>query len=292
MIRMKKEWFLDRVRAVFWLSLWIVPIPFGMLASDKSFFAPLSVLVFLIASISLPVTVRYRQEKRTADSIYAPVPSLIYGGFVAMFMAIGVLNGCMVWDIWKNYYARMALFFVWMVGTIGWQSVLAWGFAYWQEHKRSRWYSEFIDPILYSLPLPCALLGMFTYPAVFQEEVSVNLAIGLMAIIGFGFLLISICTIATVAFYFYPSKKRGYTGRERWIQLARVLVMVVVWLLVHNRFFDTAIGVFVVHMMPLSANNPLVFLTPFVFEGAMIIACVALGNLTVLGLHALAGKNK
>jgi hypothetical protein len=68
--------------------------------------------------------------------------------------------------------------------------------------------------------------------------------------------------------------------------------MVVVWLLVHNRFFDTAIGVFVVHMMPLSANNPLVFLTPFIFEGIMIVACVALGNLTVLGLHALAGKNK
>jgi hypothetical protein len=287
---MKKK-YLFYIRAIAWLALWILPIPFGMLASDRSFFAPLSVLVFLIASISLPVTVRYRQIKQCNASDYAPTVSIVYGGLVGIFIAIGILNGFMVWNIWSNYYARIALFFGWMLGTVSVQTLLAWGFAWWKEHRRKYWYSEFLDPILYSLPLPCAIMGMLTYPAVFQSEVSMSLAIGLMAVVGFGFLATSICTIAVFAFYFYPSKKQGFDGTERWVQLLRVLVMVFIWLLIHNQFFDTAIGAFVVHMMPLSSNNIAVFITPFIFESLMIIICVAVGNIAVMGLHKIMKRN-
>jgi cbb3-type cytochrome oxidase subunit 3 len=133
-------------------------------------------------------------------------------------------------------------------------------------------------------------MGMFIYPAVYQSEISMSLAVGLMAIVGFGFLAMSICTIAVFAFYFYPSKKRNYEGRERYIQVLRIIVMVALWLVIHNRFFDTAIGVFVVHMMPMAANNLAVFVTPFIFESLMIMACVAVGNIAVMIVHKLLGN--
>lgn len=288
---MRKEWFLVKLRAIFWLALWILPIPFGMFASDKSFFAPLSVLVFLIASVTLPITVRRRQMVRQGKSLYAPIPCLLYGTFIGMFIAIGILNGFMVWEMWHNYYYRIILVFVWMLGTLSIQTLLSWGIACWQNHKRQYWYSEFIDPILYSLPLPCALMGMLIYPAVYQSEISMSLAVGLMAVVGFGFLAMTICTIAVFAFYFYPSKKQNYVGRERAIQLFRIIVMVALWLVIHNRFFDTAIGAFVVHMMPMATNNLAVFVTPFVFESVMIMICVAVSNVVVMTIHKIWGKN-
>ena len=87
----------DCVRAVLRLALWTVPIPFGAFASDKGLFVSLSVLVFILASLSLPITVRRRQMKGTGTSQYASVGAILYGGIVALCVAVAILNGLMAY---------------------------------------------------------------------------------------------------------------------------------------------------------------------------------------------------
>ncbi|MCI1750442.1 hypothetical protein [Megasphaera cerevisiae] len=278
----------EKIRAIVWLAIWIVPIPFGAFVSDKSYFAPLSLLVFLLASISLPVTVRYRQIKRRGDSLYAPIPDLLYGSLIAMCIAIAVLNGCMSLAVWQSYGIRITVFFFWMLGTITLQTLLSWGIEIWKAYRRRHWYSEFLDPVLYSLPLPCALMGMFLFPAVQASDVTQSLVVGLMGILGFGFVIIGIFVIATFAFYFFPSKELRCT--ERLVQLVRIMVMAAVWLGIHSFIFDSKIQIFstfIFRFMPLSQNNFLVFVTPFLLESIFIIVSVAISNLVVMLVHKM-----
>ena len=160
---------------------------------------------------------------------------------------------------------------------------------FWKGRRRKYWYSQFIDPIVYSLPLPCAVLGMFLFPAVSDSSVTQSLVVGIMAIMGFCFIGMSIFVIATFAFYFFPYKRYGYQGKKRLVHIAAIVVMVLMWALVQHILFDSQIHVFtyIFKAMPILQNNPLVFVTPFVVAALTIIGCVAMRNVV---LAAFEGK--
>ena len=282
MIRMIKQ---EKIRAVLQLALWILPIPFGAFVSDKSFFAPLSVLVFLVLSLSMPVTMRMRQMKRHRSSVYAPVASILYGSIIILLIAIGLLNGLMSYPFWQEYIPRALTFTAWMIGTIICQAVASWGIAYWQKHTHRHWYSEFLDPVLYSFPLPCALMGMLLFPAI-TGNITQSLIIGMLGIIGFGFMAIGIIAIAVLAFYFFPNKE--LPRKERCLQILRVILMVLVWtsclyLLFMNdaKIFSTV----VFQCMPISQNNVLVFITPFVTAGSLLVVSIAVSNVIMMAVR-------
>ncbi len=273
---------LMRFRAIIRLAIWIVPLPFGAAASGNNFFASVGLLVFLLASLSLPVTVRHRQVKRTGTSVYAPIGALLYGGVISLCIAVGVLNGFMGYDWWKDHVWRTAVFFCWMIGTISLQSFMAWEIEKWQAVLRKKWYSEFMDPILYSLPLPCAVMGMLLFPAV-SGTVTSSLVIGVMGIMGFGFLAMGIVVIAVFAFYFFPPKT--IPRKKRVLQIIRIIIMTVVWIGSNHLLFNSQFRIFstvIFQFMPVVQNNILVFITPFVTESVLVIAAVSVSNIAVM----------
>lgn len=283
---MRSEWKQkghDWLMAILWAACGILPIPFGAFASEKPYIAASSILVFFVLSFAVPLWLGYRRRKLGRSDDYASVSGTLYGGVVVLLIAVGLLNGLLGSSLWHSYWGRVFLFTLWMLVTIAAQYGAAKGIDFWQARLRQYWYSQFLDPILFSLPLPCAVLGMFLFPAVGDSSASVSLFVGIMAIMGFCFLAISIFVIATFAFYFFPYKRYGYNRKEKVVHLLSIVVMVLLWIMVQNLLFNSDMQVFgyIFKAMPILQNNPLVFVTPFILSSLVIIGCVALRNVVV-----------
>ncbi|WP_443868399.1 hypothetical protein [Megasphaera sp.] len=284
----KQTWY-DRLLAVVWASCGILPLPLGAFASDRPYIASASILAFFILSFAIPLWLGYRRRRAGRDGDYASSGATLYGGAVVLLVAVGLLNGLTGLDCWHSYPVRVGLFALWMFLTVAIQYLAARAVDFWKGRRRKYWYSQFIDPIVYSLPLPCAVLGMFLFPAVSDSSVTQSLVVGIMAIMGFCFIGMSIFVIATFAFYFFPYKRYGYQGKKRLVHIAAIVVMVLMWALVQHILFDSQIHVFtyIFKAMPILQNNPLVFVTPFVVAALTIIGCVAMRNVV---LAAFEGK--
>lgn len=289
MDNLQKQTWHDRLLAVVWASCGILPLPFGAFASDRPYIASASILAFFILSFAVPLWLDYRRRCAGRDGDYASSGATLYGGAVVLLVAVGLLNGLTGLDCWHSYPVRVGLFALWMFLTVAIQYLAARAVDFWKGRRRKYWYSQFIDPIVYSLPLPCAVLGMFLFPAVSDSSVTQSLVVGIMAIMGFCFIGMSIFVIATFALYFFPYKRYGYQGKQRLVHIAAIVVMVLMWALVQHIFFDSQIHVFtyIFKAMPILQNNPLVFVTPFVVAALTIIGCVAMRNVV---LAAFEGK--
>lgn len=289
MDNLQKQTWHDRLLAVVWASCGILPLPFGAFASDRPYIASASILAFFILSFAIPLWLGYRRRRAGRDGDYASSGATLYGGAVVLLVAVGLLNGLTGLDCWHSYPVRVGLFALWMFLTVAIQYLAARAVNFWKGRRRKYWYSQFIDPIVYSLPLPCAVLGMFLFPAVSDSSVTQSLVVGIMAIMGFCFIGMSIFVIATFAFYFFPYKRYGYQGKKRLVHIAAIVVMVLMWALVQHILFDSQIHVFtyIFKAMPILQNNPLVFVTPFVVAALTIIGCVAMRNVV---LAAFEGK--
>ena len=289
MDNLQKQTWHDRLLAVVWASCGILPLPLGAFASDRPYIASASILAFFILSFAIPLWLGYRRRRAGRDGDYASSGATLYGGAVVLLVAVGLLNGLTGLDCWHSYPVRVGLFALWMFLTVAIQYLAARAVDSWKGRRRKYWYSQFIDPIVYSLPLPCAVLGMFLFPAVSDSSVTQSLVVGIMAIMGFCFIGMSIFVIATFAFYFFPYKRYGYQGKKRLVHIAAIVVMVLMWALVQHILFDSQIHVFtyIFKAMPILQNNPLVFVTPFVVAALTIIGCVAMRNVV---LAAFEGK--
>ena len=289
MDNLQKQTWHDRLLAVVWASCGILPLPLGAFASDRPYIASASILAFFILSFAIPLWLGYRRRRAGRDGDYASSGATLYGGAVVLLVAVGLLNGLTGLDCWHSYPVRVGLFALWMFLTVAIQYLAARAVDFWKGRRRKYWYSQFIDPIVYSLPLPCAVLGMFLFPAVSDSSVTQSLVVGIMAIMGFCFIGMSIFVIATFAFYFFPYKRYGYQGKKRLVHIAAIVVMVLMWALVQHILFGSQIHVFtyIFKAMPILQNNPLVFVTPFVVAALTIIGCVAMRNVV---LAAFEGK--
>lgn len=284
----KQTWH-DRLLAVVWASCGILPLPFGAFASDRPYIASASILAFFILSFVVPLWLGHRRRRAGRDGDYASAGATCYGGAVVLLIAVGLLNGLTGLDCWHSYPVRVGLFALWMLLTVAVQYLAARAVDFWKGRRRKYWYSQFVDPIVYSLPLPCAVLGMFLFPEVSDSSVTQSLVVGIMAIMGFCFIGMSIFVIATFALYFFPYKRYGYRGKQRLVHIAAIIVMVLMWAMVQHILFDSQIHIFtyIFKAMPILQNNPLVFVTPFVVAALTIIGCVAMRNVV---LAAFGGK--
>lgn len=288
------ERYKNKVRAIGILELFTIPVPLIAFATDKPYIASFSLLVFMLASIALPCTIYRREQKRSGQSRYAPLGATIYGAVIALIVAVGILNGLMLSPLWQAYGSRVALFLGWMVGTIAVQTMVAWAVQAWLERLRRYWFSEFVDPLLFALPLPCAVLGMFMFPGTGAAGVTTSLIIGMLGIISFGFIVIGILTIGTFAFYFYPKPEQYPRGLDKVIALVRVVVMTLCFLGIHYVFFngdEMVYRLFLYYCLPLTQNNPVVFVTPFILESVIIIVSIAVSNLVTLALQTFTSKS-
>ena len=277
-----------RIEHVIWLLLWIIPIPFGAFSTDRMGLVTISLLLFLLLSIFVPAVFRYRQVKKKGESPYVRIPFILYGGFVGMFIGLGILNGVMAFPIWKIYTGRLVLYTIWMIFLVFLQYGFANLFSYWHERRRSFWYSEFLDPVLYSLPLPCSLLGMFLFPAVSTTDLSGQILMGVAIIMSSMVYLFAVFVLATFAFYFYPKKNSSMTLRMHILSFVRIFVMGVVWIFINVMVFNTKtaiMGTIVFTLMPVLQNNFLVFFSPFVYEAIVITIAVAVSNIVILAFR-------
>ncbi|WP_308591411.1 hypothetical protein [uncultured Megasphaera sp.] len=285
---LKQKIWHDRLLAATWAACGILPLPFGAFASDKPYIASASILAFFILSFAVPLWLGHRRRHEGERGLYASAGGTLYGGAVVLLIAVGLLNGLTGWDCWHDYPVRVFLFTLWMFLTVIFQYLAGLAVDFWQQRLRKYWYSQFIDPILYSLPLPCAVLGMFLFPAVSDASVTQSLVVGIMALMGFCFIGMSLFVIAAFAFYFFPYKKYGYAAKQRLVHIAAIVVMVLMWALVQHILFDSRIHIFtyIFKAMPILQNNPLVFITPFVVAALTIIGCVAMRNVVISAFKA------
>lgn len=283
MDKSKKENLHLALRAWLWAACGILPLPFGAFLSDQPYFASASLIVFFVLSFAVPLWLgmRRRREKRWGE--YASLPGTLYGGAIIFIMGLGILNGLMGLDCWHSYPVRVTLFTLWMVIILALQYLAARAFDFWRAHLRQYWYSQFLDPIFFSLPLPCAFLGMFLFPSIGDELITPSLIVGIMAIMGFCFIGLSIFVLATFAIYFFPYKRYGYSRREKLIHFVAIIVMALMWVLVQQLLFNDQFHLFtyVFQLMPVMQNNLLVYLVPFVMESFVIVGCVALHNVVI-----------
>lgn len=275
--------------AVAFLEAVTIPVPLIAFAVDKPYITALSLLIFMIGSLVLPRFFYWRQQKQTGSSLYAPYGSGLYGTVLMLIVAIGVLNGILTSPLWQTYGWRVLFFALWMIGTVAAQTVCSWVIAAWQRHVRQYWFSEFVDPLGYALPLPCAVLGMFMFPGSGEAGVTSSLIIGMLGIISFGFIAIGIFVMATFAFYFYPRLEEYPKKLDRAIGIVRIVIMTVSFLGIHYAFFygnEIPFRLFLYYGLPLTQNNPLVFVSPFILESIIIIVSIAVSNLVVLAIQS------
>lgn len=279
----------QRLLAVALLEAVTLPVPLIAFAVDKPYITALSLLIFMIGSLVLPCFFYWRQQKKTGTSQYASYGASLYGTVLMLIAAIGVLNGILTSPLWHEYGWRVFFFFLWMIGTVAAQTVCAWAIAAWQKRLRSYWFSEFIDPLGYALPLPCAVLGMFMFPGSGEAGVTSSLIIGMLGIISLGFMVIGIFVMATFAFYFYPRLEEYPTKLERAIGIVRIIVMTICFLGIHYLFFygnEIPFRLFLYYCLPLTQNNPLVFVSPFILESVIVIVSIAVSNLVILAMQS------
>lgn len=283
MKRERKEKYQTSLRALLWAACGILPLPFGAFVSDKPYLASSSIIAFFILSFVVPLWLGLRRRREGKRDEYASSRAILYGGAVVLFIAIGILNALTGLDCWHDYPIRVCLFTLWMLLTLAVQYMAAKGVDFWRARWRKFWYSAFIDPILVSLPLPCAILGMFLFPSIGEDMITQSLIVGIMAIMGFCFLGMSILVLATFALYFFPYKRYGLEKKARLVHLAAIVVMALMWIFIQQLLFNSQAHLFtyVFKAMPVMQNNPLVFVTPFVLSALIIIGCVALRNVVI-----------
>ncbi|ERT56620.1 hypothetical protein [Megasphaera vaginalis (ex Srinivasan et al. 2021)] len=266
------------------LWLWILPLPFGAFASDRHFFVFLSPVLLAVSSLILPCVLRRRQMRHRQISFYAPIPCLLYGGIVALAVGTGLLGGLQGNGLWSSYYYRTLLYSCWMLAVTAGQQLLADAFACWSARRRTAWYSEFLDPVLYAVPLPCALWGMVLFPRLDETLLTGDGVLGMTAFFLGGMLLLTIVIVAVFAFYFYPAKTRVPLLRNRLLRLLRVVLMVGIWFFLQSLFFSpyTSLGTFFYGFMAAGKNNLGVFAAPAILECLLMWAAIAIGNLLLL----------
>ena len=276
----------NKVRAVFWSALWIIPIPFGIFVSDRRFFVSLSVPYFFLTALIITLMLRRRDLKRHGQSAYAAAAYLFYGNVIGAIFATAFLGTLRETELWKFYILRLGVYFLWLLGTLFLQAVLAWLFEYWYANRRHRLFAEFIDPLMYALPLPTALMALFFFPAVNFAGVSgpEQFITGLFGLFFFvNTAAYNIFIIAAFAFYFYPAKTRYPFMRDRVFALFRLVFMVCVFIFVQTAV-NMMTGLWAYEFQYLTArNNPLIFILPLVSYTFFMWAAIGMGNaLTVL----------
>lgn len=283
---MTQEKLREYVLALAWLWVCLVPIPFGTFVSDNGILRFFGYAFFFLSSLVWPLWLRHRQQERQGQTCYAPSSMLLYGSFVGYLTMATILDICMQQPFWQNFYSRAAAFFLWLLVTVTVQQGLAWGFAFWRDHCRRYWFSPYIDPILYALPIPMALVNLFFVPHFDDSNIEGPL-IGVIFLISILYLVLLVFGIGSFATYFYPTKERYPQFSDRLVQLLRVVVICAVW---------TALNLpsspclqFVLADTPWLQNNLLAMGIPFLAESLAIVFAVACGQLVVLA-GRLVGK--
>lgn len=262
-----------------WQCVWLIPVPFGAFVSDKGFFTTLSFLMFSLGSLIVPLLQRQRQVRRRGDTLYASPGMYFYGALTGIMLVTGFFDSLIGTSLWQNYYSRIFLYACWMVATIIVQNLLAWGFDFWKKRRRKYEYSEFLDPVLYALPIPISFMTMCFFPVLDTKNLDGPL-IGLFILLGLCVFLLIAFVLASFALYFYPAKERFPKTSDRIVQLIRILCMSLAWLAL-NMPASPYIR-FVVSHTPLSENNILTMIIPFIGEAVSIVAAVACSNLIPL----------
>ena len=163
-----------------------------------------------------------------------------------------------------------------MIVTILVQNLLARGFDFWKKRRRKYAWSEFLDPVLYALPVPLSFMTMCFFPVLDTTNLDGPL-IGVFILLGLCVFLLLAFVLASFALYFYPAKERFPQTGDRIVQLIRILCMSLAWLAL-NMPASPYIR-FVVGHTPLSENSILTLLVPLAGETISIIAAVACSNL-------------
>lgn len=276
----------ERLRTILTYMVGILPLPFGAFSTDSPGLVTISLLLFVLLSFAVPLLIRRRRFLKNQLPAWQGLPFLVYGRIIGMMVGLSLLNGVMEWTAWQAYGTRLILYFLWMAAVVAAQYALSAGFSFWYGKWRHLWYSDFLDPLVLALPFPCALLGMFLFPGMSgTSEGGANLFAGLMAVISGFFILTGLLVLMTFAFYFYPSKQRYPSGTQRWPHFLRILVMGGLWLGIHFFLFQSShagiLGQVFFMFLPIWQSNVLVFVTPFIFEAAVITVAVAMGNVVL-----------
>ncbi len=277
---MNREAWRQRALSIGWLAVCLIPVPFGAFASDRVFFVTLSFLIFALGSFLLPLWLRHRQIKKQGTSAYATTAMQLYASLTGLLFSLSFLDLLNSSVLWQNYYSRVAAYFLWMLTTLILQSLLARGFDWWKDNRRKHAYSEFLDPCLYALPIPCVFFGTTFFHSMNEFDQLSLFGPGIFVLMGLCYFLTLIFVIGTLVLYFYPRKNRYSSSAERAWQLVRLLIMLLVWVGLHvpsSPYISFSVGI-----TPIFQGSYLVYLIPLVAEALALCVAVACSNLVFL----------
>lgn len=286
----------DSIRYVLWLMVWILPLPFGMRVSGVPFLSDAGELLFIILSFIVPMVLNGRKRPLGDESVRPSVPLLLYGGFIGLFLCIAVIEGYTTQIHGLGVYQIVAEY-IWMAVMIVVQYAISSGFTIWYDHRHAYWFSDFLDPILYALPLPCVLLGTLLFPEMdlAGTEGMQGVFAGLMIVTGSLSLFSAVWIMAVLVFYFVPSKKVYPRWQERLLRYVRIAVMGGVWVVLHWYFLSQGRGgvydALPAGLLPLWSNSPMVFITPFVVESIALVLSIAVGNCVLYCVNGYSHEN-
>lgn len=278
-----KQWWIDRVREALYSALFIMPFPLGLYAVDEETYTLWGFFLFLLLSLGVSL---HRKVKEQASQDIGHIRScmgyFLYAWGIIIMIGMGILDSLTQWVYWQNWMARLAILFVWMWTILFCQQALGTLFIDWFTKRHDTVWGQIGTCIFTIVPFPCAFLGMFLFPTIPPVDFSQGVFAGLLIFIGFFAFLLTALAMLTFACYFFPWKKRYASGVSRLWGLLRILVTAFLWLGVHNIFFmphGDWYGTVLFTLMPVFQNNPLVFITPVVFESIAVGIAVYGGSI-------------
>lgn len=254
----------------------IVAIPLALVVG-RGMLTPIGVGVFAVLSLVMPLLLR-------RAAIFKGVFEFPWhGGIYAycwFFWNVFFLFGTVLVPINLDLSNRLLVSFVWMgVLLLLLLLMILSSVALTMLMRRTRhgFWDELLDVSIFSLPVPLLMIGDIFYQDLQDPFVAANLSRNVLALVGIIVYLMIIMVMATLVFYYYPRH-----GEPKWPRIARIVVTAFIWVVINMLVLNSSVSdntlSFYFLVLPVFEGNPLVYITPAVFE------------LLVFSLAILAGK--
>ncbi len=288
-----KSWWIKQLRSTLAAGIFVIPVPLGLYAAGDEGLNAWGFILFLLLSLGIPVH-RQVKERLSEDigHIRAAMGYFLYGWGIVLMAGMGVLDMLTQTAVWQNWALRLGGMFFWMTAVLFFQHAAGAAMIAWFVPKQTSRWRDIINCILIIVPFPCAFLGMFVFPTIPPVDMTNGVLAGFVVFIGFFTFLLYALAMLTFACYFFPWKKQYPKGISRLWGVLRIVATAVLWMGIHSVFFvshGTIYGTVLFTLFPVFQNNPLVFISPAVFESLAVAVSVYGGTMVYRWTAKLSG---
>lgn len=253
-----------------------------------------SIILYLILSYLVPLGLKRFNKLAVNTNFPWHIGLFSYSWFGwSLFFALGnvVVPIQMNFGVWGNLIVGMLIWVFVMVldmililGTTSLLELLR------RQTDNRKLLDTIVDLIIYALPIPLLILGDILFINVKDPMVARYISRTVFAALQLIVYAFIIETLAVMVLYLYPKVKRGEKRGPRFL---RIVVTTLIWLVINGELLYANLpgwaNEFILTILPVFQGNPLVYVTPAIFE----VLCIAISAALGLALErALLNKTK